>query len=130
MYVTDTHGLVYHSRGKASQLGIRARRLFQKADSGNSLIYVPTIALWEIAVLVARRYLDLPYHFDHWCRSIENSAGFAIMPLDWLDVEEARRLPFADPYDCLIAGTAIRLNMPLITRDHVIVDSKLVETVW
>jgi PIN domain nuclease of toxin-antitoxin system len=130
MYVTDTHGLVYHSRGKTSQLGIKARRLFQKADSGNSLIYIPTIALWEIAVLVARRYLDLPYHFDHWCRSIENSAGFAIMPLDWLDVEEARKLPFADPYDCLIAGTAIRLNMPLITRDHVIVDSKLVETVW
>jgi PIN domain len=56
---------------------------------------------------------------------IENSAGFAIMPLDWLDVEEARKLRFADPYDCLIAGTAIRLNMPLITRDHVIVDSKL-----
>jgi PIN domain nuclease of toxin-antitoxin system len=83
MYVTDTHGLVYHSRGKTSQLGIKARRLFQKADSGNSLIYIPTITLWEIAVLVARWYLDLPNHFDHWCRSIENSAGFAIMPLDW-----------------------------------------------
>jgi PIN domain nuclease of toxin-antitoxin system len=100
MYVTDTHALIDYTRGKTSRLGIKARRLFQQADSGNSLIVVPTIALWEIAVLIARQHLSLSYRFDHWCRSIANSAGFAIMPLDWLDVEEARKLPFADPYDC------------------------------
>jgi len=30
----------------------------------------------------------------------------------------------------LIVGTALRLGMPLITKDEAIVDSGLVETIW
>jgi PIN domain nuclease of toxin-antitoxin system len=55
---------------------------------------------------------------------------FSIVPLDWTDVDEARKLPFSDPRDRLIAGTAIRLDMPLITRDETITRSRLLETVW
>ena len=39
-------------------------------------------------------------------------------------------LPFDDPFDCLIAGTALRIGVPLITKDTVISESGLVETVW
>jgi PIN domain nuclease of toxin-antitoxin system len=34
------------------------------------------------------------------------------VPLDWTDVDEAHKLPFSDPSDRLIAGTATRLDMP------------------
>lgn len=94
------------------------------------LIYIPSIVLWEVVSIVRRKVLHLPGEFDHWCRDLQASAGFAIEPLDWVDIDEARKLPFSDPYDCLIGGTAIRMAMPLITRDSVIVDSGLVETVW
>jgi len=50
--------------------------------------------------------------------------------LEWLDVDAARTLPFSDPYDCLIAGTALRMGLPLITQDEEIVESGLIETVW
>ena len=53
----------------------------------------------------------------------------AIEPLEWQDIKEARLLPFRDPADCLIVGTAIRLGYPLITKDQEIVDSGLVETI-
>lgn len=130
MYVTDTHAFVYFALNRPSRLGRRAARLFKEADAGKMLIYVPSIVLWEVVSIVRRKVLHLPGEFDHWCRDLQASAGFAIEPLDWVDIDEARKLPFSDPYDCLIGGTAIRMAMPLITRDSVIVDSGLVETVW
>lgn len=130
MYVTDTHAVLFYAQTKHARLSSKVRRLFKAADAGRVLIHVPTIVLWEIAMLVSRRNLVIPQRFDHWCRSIENSPGFDIVPLDWLDVDAARKLPFQDPYDCLIAGTAIRLEIPLITRDKTIVESELVETLW
>jgi PIN domain nuclease of toxin-antitoxin system len=35
-----------------------------------------------------------------------------------------------DPFDRLIAGTAIRLDAPLITGDELIHASGLVRTIW
>jgi PIN domain nuclease of toxin-antitoxin system len=116
--------------GKRTRLGSKARRLFIQADDGKCLIYVPVIVLWEAAVLAGRGYIKIPQRFDHWCRAVENGPGFAIAALDWLDVDEARKLPFADPYDCLITATALRHGMPLITGDHAIAESGLVETIW
>jgi PIN domain nuclease of toxin-antitoxin system len=47
------------------------------------------------------------------------------------DVREARGLAaLVDPFDRLIAGTAIRLDLPLITGDERIRTSGLVRTVW
>ncbi len=130
MFVTDTHALVYQLAGNYSRLGKRSRTLFADADEGQTVIHVPSCVLWEVADRVKDGTLVIPQRFDHWCRSLNSSAGFAIEPLLWEDVSEARNLPFKDPFDCLIAGTAIRLGLPLITRDRTITDSGLVETLW
>lgn len=130
MFVTDTHALAEYAQLKHSKLGREARRLFQQADEGHRVIYVSTVTLWEIVVLIRGGRVTLPMRFDYWCRALAVKRGFVIEPLDWTDVNEARHLPFADPYDCLIAGTAIRKGIPLITRDLEISDSGLVETVW
>ncbi len=130
MYVTDTHPLVYAGLNALAKLGVHARQVFAKARLGKGLVYVPTIALWEIALLNKHNKLILPEPLDRWCRNLQGSRGFSIEPLDWMDVEEARKLPFADPVDCLIVGTALRLQLPLITKDQAIVESGLVEAVW
>ena len=130
MFVTDTHPIAYFSSGKHSRLSRRSLRLFEDAQKAKIVIYVPAPALWEIADLVAIRRIELPSPFDEWCRDLEGRGSFIIEPLTWPDVNEARYLPFPDPMDCLIAGTAIRLGYPLITKDQAIIDSGLVETVW
>jgi PIN domain nuclease of toxin-antitoxin system len=61
---------------------------------------------------------------------LQNHRGFNIVVLDWLDVNEARSVSLTDPFDRLIVGTAVRLDMPLITRDQQIVESGLVQTIW
>lgn len=130
MFVADTHALVHYAQGKTATLGRKALRLFRQADAGKNTIQVPVIVLWEVAELLAGDLVRLRVRFDHWYRDLDASPGFGIVPLLPEDVNEARHLPFPDPFDCLIAGTAIRLGCPLITRDRTLMDSGLVDTVW
>lgn len=130
MFVTDTHPMAHYAGRKYSRLSKRSLQLFEEALAGRIVISVPTAALWEITGLMEVGAVQLPSRFDHWCRDLEKQSGFLIEPLLWADVNEARRLPFRDPMDRLIVGTAIRLDLPLITKDQAIVDSGLVETIW
>lgn len=130
MFVTDTHAIGQYAQMKHSKLGREALRLFKQADEGQVLIHIPTVTLWEIAVHIRNGHIELPMRFDEWCKFLLTKRGFMVEPLEWNDVDEARHLPFSDPFDCLITGTALRLGIPLITKDQAIVDSGLVETVW
>jgi PIN domain nuclease of toxin-antitoxin system len=130
MYVTDTHALIWYTQPKKSRLGKRATSLFEEAERERTLIYVPSVVLWELADQLREGTLRLRQRFDQWCRALDAKQGFQIQPLLWEDVNEARGLPFGDPFDCLIAGTALRLGVPLITKDSAISESGLVETVW
>lgn len=130
MYVTDTHSLVFYVEQKLTRLGKDARRIFESADDGKTVVYIPAPVLWEVSRHLADGKFAFPVSFTQWCRAIDKSDGFELASLDWQDVDEARRLPFKDPFDCLIAGTAIHLGMPLITRDSTIRESGVVETLW
>jgi PIN domain nuclease of toxin-antitoxin system len=130
MYVTDTHALIWYTQAKGSRLGRRARPLFEAAEAGRVLIHIPSVVLWEIAGQARNGNLRLRQRFDHWCRALDSKPGFQIQPLLWEDVNEARALPYDDPFDCLIGGTALRLGVPLITKDAVIAESLLIETIW
>jgi PIN domain nuclease of toxin-antitoxin system len=130
MFVTDTHALVYHAEQKPSYLGKASRRVFQEADNNETMIYVPTVVLWELSQRALKGQFSFPVPFDLWCRELSAAPGFSIVPLEWQHVQEARGLSFNDPFDCLIAGTAIQLGIPLITKDAEIRESGLVETIW
>lgn len=47
--VTDSHALVWVVENKLRKLGRDARRVFERADIGQGVVYVPTLALVEIA---------------------------------------------------------------------------------
>lgn len=130
MYVADTHALVHYSFIRKPVLGRNARKAFEKADAGETIIFIPSVVLWEISLLAELGRVQLLQTFEHWCRSLDNKPGFSIVSLEWLDIKESRHLPFSDPFDCFIAGTALRLDAPLITRDREIVDSNRVHTIW
>ena len=130
MYVADTHALVHYAFSRKPLLGKNAKRIFERADSGETIVFVPSVVLWEISLLAELGRLRLSQTFEHWCRSLDNKPGFSIVSLEWLDIKEARYLPFSDPFDRFVAGTALRLDAVLITKDREIVDSNRVQTVW
>ena len=71
------------------------------------------------------------YDAEDWQGLIATHPGLPIEGMAWDDIREARGLAaLVDPFDRLIAGTALRLDVPLLTNDERIRDSGLVRTVW
>jgi PIN domain nuclease of toxin-antitoxin system len=129
--VTDTHGLIWYGLSRWKKLGSRARRLFQRADSGQAVILVPTTVLVELSEAARRGTVRLNMGFADWCSMLFSTGGFFPGELTLAVVLQAERL-YAIPErsDRLIAATAVALDMPLITRDREIGEVSGVRVVW
>jgi len=94
-------------------------------------IAVPTVCLFEVAQLEDRGRIRLGTPFDEWCDAIEGDPALLLLPLERRHVVEARALPaLRDPFDRLIAGSAIALGVPLISPDLRIAGSGRLQVVW
>jgi PIN domain nuclease of toxin-antitoxin system len=92
---------------------------------------VPTVCLFEVGLLEERGRITLGVPFERWCDLVEAAAALLLLPLDRAHVSEARALPtLRDPFDRLIAGTAVALGVPLITADTRIAEAERVEVIW
>jgi PIN domain nuclease of toxin-antitoxin system len=131
VYVTDTHPLIWHGADNRAKLSRKAARIFDAADDEQSLIYVPLAVFWEVTLLLKGGRIGLPEPFDHWYSRILRRPGFDIAPLDLRVVSESLALGmFNDPFDSAIVATARVLDLPLITADERITQSRMVEVIW
>ena len=130
-FVTDTHAFVFYAMGKTDKLGRRARRAFVQAESRRATMYIPTVCFFELSLLLESGKLRSNMPFSEWKTGVEQSGLFVIEPLTWEDVEEARSLrSLVDPFDRLIAGTAVALGVPLVTPDARIATAERVAVIW
>lgn len=130
VYVTDTHPLVWYASGKHGQLSKKALTAFQAAWRGVALIYVPVFVLWEIAMLLKVRRIALREPYGDWAERLIAQRGFDLAPTDVRTITEAYAYPFSDPFDSVITATASVMDLPLITKDETISDSRLVDIYW
>ena len=127
--VTDTHALVWYLSGDSRRLSLKARRAFAQAETGRWTVRVPVLVLMEIVLLEQRGRIRVSY--GELREQLSIRPGLPIEPLLPEDVDEARALAtLRDPFDCLIAATARRLRLPLITSDTAIAETGLVSTHW
>lgn len=129
--VTDSHGLIWYATGRKRKLGSKARRLFERADSAGAGVYIPSIALVEIAEASHRGVVHLSGGFATWCRGLLSSPHFIAVDLGVEIVVKAEEL-YAIPErgDRLIAATAVVLDLALMTRDPGIADAAGVKLLW
>ena len=81
--------------------------------------------------MLERRRIKTRMDLEEWHALIGRFPGLPLEPLGWDDIREARGLArLVDPFDRLIAASAVRLDVPLITGDERIRESGLVRTVW
>ncbi len=131
IYVTDTHPLVFYGIGQTRKLGRKALRAFTLAERGRATIHIPTVCFFELALLLESGKVRSTLSLAQWKAQVEEAGSFILEPLTWKDVEEAQSLrDLVDPFDRLLAGTANRIQCPLITRDSRIAASHQVATVW
>ena len=112
----DTHILVHALTGEVTT---REKRLLSRHEWS-----ISAIVLWELAKLSARRRIDLDLDDPETIRDLSRIHTWPIT----LDIcRRTRGLDFeADPADELIAATSIVHNVPLLTRDRRIRQSKIV----
>jgi PIN domain nuclease of toxin-antitoxin system len=130
-YVTDTQTLVFFATGDLRRMSAKCRRIFDRAEAQRDRVHVPVICFFEVALLLEHGRLRSRLSFEEWYSLIAAHPGLPIERLVWDDVCEARGLTgLVDPFDRLIAGAALRLDVPLLTNDERIRASGLVRTVW
>lgn len=128
--VTDTHALLFHALG-SRKLGRKAAAVFAKAERQEALVYVPAVVLWEVGVLARLGKIVLKRSLRSFAGDLFSNPSYQpveILPDHvYLSLEEA---PREDPFDGLICAVARHLELPLMTRDGAIAESKLVEVLW
>lgn len=122
----DTHAAVWLLQGD-SRLGAGARRALLSAAEPPC---VSGIVLLEVSLLIGSGRIGTEITPIAFLRRFE--AHLQVLPIgaDIAAVVPELPLPHADPFDRVIVATAIKHQLPLVTRDRAIRESGLVEVIW
>jgi len=128
--VTDTHPLVFHAAG-TGRLGTKAKARFAAAEAGRTIIYVPAVVIWEVAILARIVRINLRRSVGAFFADLFSNPAYQPHDLSAAQVFDAAELRFTrDPFDGLIVAAARDLALPLITRDGAIGESGSVRVIW
>ena len=131
MFVTDTHPLIWSSNRKFSLLSKEVLKAFEQANDGEIVIYVPSVVFWEAAMLEKIGKIKLDCGFETWAANLLGKSGFPLAELEPAIISRSIGYNFNDDlFDKVIVATAAELDLPLITKDLAITESKLVEVYW
>lgn len=129
MILLDTHAWIpwvaedYHFLSKA------AIKAIKKAES----LGVSAISCWEVAMLSSKKRLTLQLDVQDWVEIALKRPGIQLMNLDPEILVLSTRLPgefHPDPADQMIAATALKYGIPLVTKDKYIHQWGHIETIW
>ena len=131
IFVTDTHGLIYHLTGQRKRLGQRARMIFERTERGQDAVLIPFTALEEIMLLSEAGKIHLRIPFRELLMSLMQADNFDLGENNADLLLEASALTgIRDPFDRMIVAQARQSEATLITTDEEIRESGLVKTAW
>jgi PIN domain nuclease of toxin-antitoxin system len=120
--ILDTHVWLRYLGGvslaKRALRGVEQARLLGR-------LQVAAVTLWEVALLVHERKLRVDGATGEWLAAALLRSGATVAPLEPGVAQECARLisVLRDPADCQIAGTALHMGVPLVTRDARILEN-------
>lgn len=121
-YVADTHALIWYIIGR---LPDNVNKIFKDAETGGSIIFVPTIVLAECKYLVKNKKVELDY--PELLRKLEISKTFIPVSFDF-EVLKIMEDKTSDIHDQIIIATSKLLNAKIITKDKEM--QRLAECIW
>jgi PIN domain nuclease of toxin-antitoxin system len=128
--ITDTHPLVYHAAGGRG-LSAPAAAFFKRCEGRDAIMYVPTAAIWECALLARVGRIRLRSSLKNFFEDLFSNPAYQPVDLSGEQVFLADEHRFnRDPFDGLIVATAQAMDLPLISRDTAIQECGLVKIVW
>ena len=128
--VADTHALIFHAAG-STHLGKRAAAVFAAAERRAGVVYIPVAVMWECGLLAHIGRIDLKRSVREFFADLFSNPAYQPLDLTPEQIYVADEMrPNDDPFDALICAAARHLDLPLLTRDSDIRDSRLVRVVW
>jgi PIN domain nuclease of toxin-antitoxin system len=116
-------------RANPDRLGREAARAIARA----TVIGVPDIVLWEIAMLVEKRELRFSEPTRVWLETALKDPRLELVPISPAIAARTPAIAQAvrqDPSDHIIAATAMELGWPLVTKDAALQRLGGLETIW
>jgi PIN domain nuclease of toxin-antitoxin system len=128
-YVTDTHPFVWYLAADDERLSPSAKSVFENADSAKAIVVIPAIVLAESLYLAEKGRIKAKA--VEILELVESALNYRLYPLDLSVIQiawELKKIP--EIHDRVIAATARRLGLELITDDNRIRQSSYVKTLW
>ena len=129
MILLDTHALVW-AVADPKRLSPPALAAIRKARKKDGLA-ISAITLWELAALLAKGRIQAYGTLEASLDLL--TEGVTVKPITAETASLAAQFPKdypRDPADRLIGATARAEGLPLVTRDELIRQSKLLQTIW
>jgi len=129
--VADTHAAVWYLLS-SPRLSAKAGSSIKDAIEAEAPVYVSAVSVVEVIYLVEKGRLPRLALERLMGELTSEDSGLVVAALDLTVAEALRRVPrddVPDMPDRIIAATARRLGLPLVTRDGKIRSSGI-ETVW
>jgi PIN domain nuclease of toxin-antitoxin system len=126
--VLDTATWIWRA-SDPKRLTPRARRAIDQAEH----VLVSAISVWEVAMLVARRRIQLDRPVEQWVDLALALPGIRLASLDPAIAVRSSKLPgefHPDPADRIIVATALESAVPVITPDDRIRSYPHVQSAW
>jgi PIN domain nuclease of toxin-antitoxin system len=119
----DTHVLMWVLEQQDGELSANALQKIRHA-SRHSTVYVSAISLWEVAMLVTKKRVQLSAESSMWIRRALQAPGVKLLPL-LPEISVASTLlpgdPPRDPADRILIATTRHVGARLVTCDRRII---------
>ena len=128
MIVLDTATWIWRA-SDPKRLTTSARRAIDEAERA----LVSAISVWEVAMLVAKRRIQLDRPVEQWVDIALALPGIQLAPLEPAIAVRSTKLPGEfrpDPADRIIVATALENAVPIITPDERIRSYPHVQSAW
>ena len=130
MLLMDTH-VWFWSLTEPENLSKAALDIIQRTET--DLRSIASISIWEFAMMVARRRIEIKMTPEQWLDYAIHKTGLRVFDLTPKVAVESCELPgdfHRDPADRIIVATARINGATLVTKDKKILGYPYVKSIW